>query len=73
MSALVEAVKEQIRDAGGIRNLAHRTGLDPGYISRLSTGKKTNPSGETLRALGIVRAVTYQNALLGIDTQDEAA
>jgi hypothetical protein len=33
--------------------------IDPGYLSRLSTGAKANPSAETLRKLGIEEIVKY--------------
>lgn len=37
---LAEHMVELISAAGGVRALARRLGLDPGYISRLASGAK---------------------------------
>lgn len=42
-----------------LRHAAKAMKIDPGYLSRLSTGAKANPSAETLRKLGIEEIVKY--------------
>lgn len=44
---------------GGLRGVASALDIDPGFLSRMKSGKKFNPSNETLRKLGLRREVTY--------------
>jgi len=50
-----------IDEHGGLRSAAKALDIDPGYLSRLASGEKDNPSKETLDLLGIERkvAVSY--------------
>ena len=45
---------------GGIRPLARAAGLDASYVLRLRTGEKSEPSDETLAALGLTKVVAYK-------------
>lgn len=45
---------------GSLRQLAESIGEDAGYLSRLRSGEKDNPSDEVLQKLGLVRVVKYQ-------------
>lgn len=59
---LAEHMAELISAAGGVRALSRRTGLDPGYISRLASGSKEDPSSYVLLQLGLKRVVIYVKA-----------
>jgi hypothetical protein len=45
---------------GSLRQLADALGEDAGYLSRLRSGEKDNPSDEVLQKLGLVKVVKYQ-------------
>lgn len=46
-------------EAGSLRAVATKTGVDVGYLSRLKSGEKINPRDDTLSKLGLVRRVGY--------------
>lgn len=56
---LAQAVKKRITEHGGVRNLAHNSGVDAAYISRLARGEKANPSEVTLTRLQITKVVNF--------------
>jgi transcriptional regulator with XRE-family HTH domain len=45
-----------------LRELAANLCIDAGYLSRLRSGEKTEPSEEVLRKLGLRRVVYYVRA-----------
>ena len=45
---------------GGLRAAARAAGLDAGYLSRLRSGQKEQPSEQVLAALGLERVVSYR-------------
>jgi len=45
---------------GGLRAVARAAGLDAGYLSRLRSGEKDQPSDVVLAALGLERVVSYR-------------
>lgn len=57
---LIDRVCELEQQHGGIRAAAKAIGIDPGYLSRLKDGYKTNPSDEVLSLLGLERSVLYR-------------
>lgn len=60
---IYESLKERIDYLvlrfGSLRMTAIATNLDVGYLSRLRSGDKFDPSEETLRKLGLVKQITY--------------
>ncbi len=66
MTALTEAARQlhtrihQLSaEHGSLRAAASALGLDVGYLSRLASGEKTEPSDETLEKLGLCKIVSY--------------
>lgn len=57
---LEDAVNRIVLEHGGVRAAARATGVDKGFISRLLNGKKTAPSDETLKALGLRPVPLYE-------------
>ena len=47
---------------GSLRAAARAAGLDVGYLSRLRSGEKHQPSDDVLAALGLERVVSYRLA-----------
>lgn len=45
---------------GSLREAADILQIDAGYLSRLRSGEKTEPSDEVLRKLGLRRVVSYE-------------
>lgn len=58
-------------EAGSLRAVATKTGVDVGYLSRLKSGEKINPSDDTLSKLGLVRRVGYALAAASAHDQTE--
>lgn len=56
----IEAAEEE---HGSLRAAAKALGIDPGYLSRLKSGEKINPSAEVLKVLGLER-ITYYRSML---------
>jgi len=46
---------------GGMRPAAKALNIDVGYLSRLASGRKANPSKKTLEKLGLVQMVSYRS------------
>lgn len=57
LSACIDKIAKK---HGGLRALARAAGCDAGYLSRLRTEQKTEPSNAVLAALGIERVVSYR-------------
>ena len=57
---LQEIVRKLVAECGGVRAAERATGVDKSFISRLMSGKKTNPSAETLDRLGLVAVPRYE-------------
>lgn len=62
-SAIELSIEAAEEEHGSLRAAAKALGIDAGYLSRLKTGEKVNPSDEVLSALGLER-VTYFRARL---------
>ena len=45
---------------GSLRAVAAVTGLDVGYLSRLRSGEKSEPTKDTLAKLGLRKVVIYE-------------
>lgn len=58
-ATLQDAVKARIQAMGGLRPLARHLRISPSYISKMATGKRVDPTDETLAKLGLVRKTVY--------------
>lgn len=56
---LQDAVKAKIQEIGGLRSLARHLKISPSYVSKMATGKRVDPTDETLAKLGLVRKTVY--------------
>lgn len=56
---LQAAVEARIKAAKGLRSLARHLRISPSYISKMATGKRVDPTDETLAKLGLVRKTVY--------------
>ena len=45
---------------GGLRAAADAVGIDAGYLSRLGSGQKSNPTKAMLKKLGLRKVITYK-------------
>ena len=61
-TTVADRIKELVSQHGSLRAVARATGLDVGYLSRLCSGKKLNPSDKCLQALGLKRLVSYNTS-----------
>ena len=59
MKTLPDRVRDLERVHGGLRAAARATGIDCGYLQRLKSGEKTNPSDCMLEKLGLLKEVIY--------------
>lgn len=57
--SLIGRIHELAVRHGSLRAAARVMKIDPGYLSRLSSGEKKEPSQSVLRRLGLRRVVTY--------------
>lgn len=58
--SLQDYIEYQLLRMGcSLRHMADMLGIDAGYLSRLRSGEKTEPSEEVLRKLGLRRVVYY--------------
>jgi len=57
---LQRATEMVILRHGGVQAAARVLQVDAGYISRLRSGKKDNPSPEIMRKLGLRRRVVFE-------------
>ena len=55
-------VAQVVSAHGTLREVSRVVGIDAGYLSRLASGAKINPSKDTLGRLGL-RVVTYYERL----------
>lgn len=62
-SSITTAIERCEKEHGSLRAAAQAIGVDPGYLSRLKSGEKLNPSDEVLAALGLERVVAYRALL----------
>jgi hypothetical protein len=51
--ALQKRIKELVDIHGSLRSVSRHTGIDVGYLSRLDSGERDNPSVEVLSMLGV--------------------
>lgn len=61
-SAIALAIEAAEEEHGSLRAAAKALGIDPGYLSRLASGEKVNPSDKVLSALGLERVTIYRSA-----------
>ena len=59
MKTLRDRVRDLQDENGGLRAAARATGIDCGYLQRLKSGEKTNPSDDVLEKLGLQKEVIY--------------
>lgn len=57
---LATCIDKLAKKHGSLRAAARAAGLDAGYLSRLRSGDKEQPSDRTLEALGLERVVSYR-------------
>lgn len=57
---LGERIDEFIDVHGSLRAAARALDVTPGYLSRLRSGVKDNPTDELLNRMGLNRIVTYE-------------
>jgi len=57
---LAMAINRLAEQHGSLRAAARVLNVDAGYLSRLQTGEKNNPSDSLLRKLKLKRKVTYE-------------
>jgi len=60
MTLLQTRITELAQQHGSLRAAARALGVDPGYLSRLSKGEKTDPTDGMLARLGLCRVVSYE-------------
>jgi hypothetical protein len=59
--SIVERCDELVRQhEGNMTAAARAVAIGPQYFHRLWKSKKTNPSAETLKKLGLRRVITYE-------------
>lgn len=68
---LQERITQLIAEHGGVRAAARYLGVDPGYVSRLNSGEKTEPSAAVLQKMGLRRVVTYEPLIEVVDIELE--
>lgn len=59
-TTLSKRITELVDQHGSLRAAAAVLGCDPGYLSRLSHGEKTEPRDALVRRMGLRRVVTYE-------------
>jgi hypothetical protein len=57
---LAERIQELIDQHGSLRAAARVLAVDPGYLSRLKSGEKDEPSNTLLRRMKLRRVVSYE-------------
>ena len=55
-------IDQLVEQHGSLRATSRVIGLDVGYLARLRSGKKKNPTSSTLHRLGLQRVITYHAA-----------
>lgn len=64
-ASLPEHINRIVAAFGSLRRMAEALDIDVGYLSRLRSGEKTDPSDEVLGVLGLRKTVTYTKAYTG--------
>jgi len=64
-ASLPEHINRIVAVFGSLRKMAEALDIDVGYLSRLRSGEKTDPSDEVLRVLGLRKTVIYARAYAG--------
>lgn len=59
ITTLEEHIALRAAVSGSLRAYANSLGIDVGYLSRLASGEKDNPSEEVLEKLGLRKTVVY--------------
>ncbi|RZZ85670.1 hypothetical protein [Pseudoxanthomonas winnipegensis] len=59
ITTLEEHIALRAAVSGSLRAYANSLGIDVGYLSRLASGEKDNPSEEVLEKLGLRKIVVY--------------
>jgi len=59
MNDIQSAVEALVKHYGSYRAVEEAIGVNYAYLSRLRTGKRTNPSDDVLKKIGLVKSVTY--------------
>jgi transcriptional regulator with XRE-family HTH domain len=60
MPTLANRIIDLVDQHGSLRAVAAVKKIDAGYLSRLASGEKTNPSKAVLRKLGLLKVVNYE-------------
>lgn len=60
MASLAACIGHLVKKHGSLRKAADAAGVDVGYLSRLRSGAKDQPSDRMLKALGIERVTAYK-------------
>ena len=58
--SIADRIAQLIAQHGSLRAVSRVTEIDAGYLSRLASGEKVNPSKDKLRRLGLRRVVGYE-------------
>lgn len=58
-TTLAERIAFEVELTGSLQGVARDLDIDCGYLSRLASGEKTNPSDEVLAKLGLEKTVIY--------------
>ncbi|WP_282259698.1 hypothetical protein [Stenotrophomonas sp. PS02301] len=58
-TTLAERIAFEVELTGSLQGVARELDIDCGYLSRLASGEKTNPSDEVLAKLGLEKTVIY--------------
>lgn len=53
-------IERLVKQHGGLRKAALAVGINAPYLCRLRYGKRSNPSDQVLKKLGMERRVTYR-------------
>lgn len=61
MTIISTRIDELIFIYGSLSNVAHALNIDKGYLSRLKSGEKANPSSKTLVKLGLYKVTEYRH------------
>ena len=62
-TTLQDRLSQLIEECGSLTAVSEKLNINKGYLSRLHSGEKTNPSEEVLLKLGLKREVLYSRVL----------
>lgn len=60
-AGLGDRISELEKQHGSLRAAAKVLGCDAGYLSRLRSGEKDNPSAILLKRMGLKRVISYES------------